>query len=68
MPVEIEAFLSAYSGKPICIPCLSAVTERTETDVRSTVHMILAERRAETQVAECLNCNRRAFVVRQRVR
>jgi hypothetical protein len=68
MPVEIEAFLSAYSGKPICILCLCAVTERTEADVRSTVHMLLAERRVETQVAECLNCNSTGFVVRRRVR
>jgi hypothetical protein len=63
MPYEIEAFLNAYKGKPICIPCLCAVTDRDEADVRSTIHMLLAERRAGTQVAECLNCNTTAFVV-----
>jgi hypothetical protein len=30
--------------------------------------MLLAERRVETQVAECLNCNTTAFVVSRRVR
>jgi hypothetical protein len=44
------------------------VTARDEADVRRTVEMLLAERRVETQVAECLNCNQTAFVVRQRVR
>jgi hypothetical protein len=68
MPAEIEAFLGAYQPKFICLPCLGAVTARAEADVRSTVQMLLAERRVETQVAECLNCNRTAFVVRQRVR
>jgi hypothetical protein len=68
MPTEIEAFLNAYKMKFICLPCLGAVTGRDEADVRSTVQMLAAERRAETQVAECLNCNETAFVVRQRVR
>jgi hypothetical protein len=68
MPAEIEAFLNAYKMKFICLPCLDAVTGRDEADVRSTVQMLAAERRAETQVAECLNCNETAFVVRQRVR
>jgi hypothetical protein len=68
MPAEIEAFLSAYKMKFICLPCLGAVTDRDEVDVRSTVQMLAAERRAETQVAECLNCNQTAFVVRQRTR
>jgi hypothetical protein len=54
--------------KFICLPCLSAVTGRDDADVRSTVRMLAAERRAETQVAECLSCNQTAFVVRQRVR
>jgi hypothetical protein len=68
MPAEIEAFLNAYKMKFICLPCLGAVTGRDEADVRSTVQMLAAERRSETQVAECLNCNETAFVVRQRVR
>jgi hypothetical protein len=68
MPAEIEAFLNAYKMKFICLPCPGAVTGRDEADVRSTVEMLAAERRAETQVAECLNCNETAFVVRQRVR
>ena len=68
MPVEIEAFLAAYQPKFICSACLGAVTARDEADVRSTVQMRLTERRVETQVAECLNCNQTAFVVRQRVR
>jgi hypothetical protein len=68
MPVEIDAFLAAYQPKFICIACLGAVTARDEADVRRTVEMLLAERRVETQVAECLNCNQTAFVVRQRVR
>jgi ABC-type transporter lipoprotein component MlaA len=68
MPFEIEAFLSAFNGKFICLPCLGAVTSRDETDVRSTVQMLLAERRAETQVGECLNCNATAFLVGRRRR
>jgi hypothetical protein len=68
MPVEIEAFLAAYQPKPICLACLGAVTDRAEADVHSTVQMLLAERRVETQVAECFNCNQTAFVVRRRVR
>jgi hypothetical protein len=68
MPYEIEAFLSAYNGKLICQPCLAAVTGRDETDVRSTVQMLIAERRAEPQVGECMNCNATAFAVRSRVR
>jgi hypothetical protein len=68
MPVEIEAFLNAYTPKFICIACLGAVTSREEADVRSTVQMLLAERRVETRVAECLNCNRTEFVVRVRAR
>jgi hypothetical protein len=68
MPVEIEAFLAAYKPKFICIACLGAVTARAEDDVRRTVQALLTERRVETQVGECLNCNQAAFVVRQRVR
>ena len=68
MPVEIEAFLGAYAPKLICLKCLAAVTSREEANVRSTVQMLLAERRAETQVGECLNCNATEFVVRHRVR
>jgi hypothetical protein len=64
--IEIESFLNAYSPKFICIPCLATVTTRTEADVRDVVMMLVAERRAETQNAECLNCNARAFVVRRR--
>jgi hypothetical protein len=67
VPNEIEAFLTAYKGKLICVPCLCAVTGRDEADVRSTVQMLLAERRAESQAGECLNCNATAFVVRRRV-
>jgi hypothetical protein len=63
---EIEAFLSAYRPKFICLPCLSAVTARDADDVRRAVDALLAERRAETQAAECLNCNTTAFVVRRR--
>jgi len=54
MPVEIEAFLSAYAPKFICINCLAAVTSRDEADVRATVQMLLAERRAETRVARAI--------------
>jgi hypothetical protein len=68
MPAEIEAFLGAYKGKLICVPCLAAVTTRDEIDVRNTVQMLLAERRAESQVGECLNCGVTAFVLRHRVR
>jgi hypothetical protein len=68
MPVEIEGFLSAYTPRFICLTCLGAVTGRDEADVRSTVQTLLAERRAETHVGECLNCNVAAFVVRSRVR
>jgi hypothetical protein len=68
MPAEIEAFLNAYKMKFICVTCLGAVTGRDEADVRSTVQMLAAERRVETEVAECLNCNQTAFVVRQRLR
>ena len=65
--IEIEAFLSAYSPRFICLACLAAVTSREDDDVRVTVNALLAERRAETAVAECLNCNAKAFVVRRRV-
>ena len=66
MPVEIDAFLAAYRPKFICLACLAAVTRREEDDVRRTVMMLVAERRAETQDGECLNCNAKAFVVRRR--
>jgi hypothetical protein len=64
--IEIQSFLTAYWPKFICLPCLARVTSRTEADVRNVVTMLMAERRAETQDAECLNCNARAFVVRRR--
>jgi hypothetical protein len=67
MPVEIETFLTAYRPKFICIACLSAVTQREERDVRNTVMTLLTERRAETEIGECLNCNTMTFVVRRRV-
>jgi hypothetical protein len=66
MPVEIDAFLTAYRPKFICLKCLATVTQRDEDDVRNTVMTLLAERRAETQTSECLNCNATAFVVRRR--
>jgi hypothetical protein len=66
--IEIESFLNAYRPKFICLPCLSAVTSRDQEDVRGAVNALLAERRAETDVAECLNCNAMAFVVRRLVR
>jgi hypothetical protein len=66
--IEIESFLNAYRPKFICLPCLSAVTSRDQEDVRVAVNALLAERRAETDVAECLNCNAMAFVVRRLVR
>jgi hypothetical protein len=50
----------------ICLPCLSQVTAREPSDVRSVVDALLAERRAESQAAKCLNCNAMAFVVRRR--
>ena len=68
MPVEIEAFLGAYEPKFNCLDCLGAVTASDEADVPGSVQILLAERRVETQVAECLNCNQTAFVVRQRRR
>jgi hypothetical protein len=66
MPIEIDAFLAAYKPKLICLPCLGAVTSRETSDVKRAVDALLAERRLETQVAECLNCNATAFVVRRR--
>jgi len=65
--IEIQAFLSRYAPKFICVTCLAAVTSRQEGEVRNVVNALLAERRAESQVAECFNCNATAFVVRQRV-
>jgi hypothetical protein len=64
--IEIQAFLDAYRPRFICLPCLAMVTSREDADVRVTVDALLAERRAETEVAECLNCNVQAFVVRRR--
>jgi hypothetical protein len=64
--IEIDAFLAAYRPKFICLACLSQVTAREPTDVKRAVDALLAERRAETQAAECLNCNATAFVVRRR--
>jgi len=64
--VEIESFLTAYWPKFICLPCLAKVTGRVEDDVRNVVMTLMAERRVETQAAECLNCNVTAFVVRRR--
>jgi hypothetical protein len=68
MPVEIEAFLGAYKPKFICLPCLCQVTAREPADVKTVVDALLATRRAESRVAECLNCNAMAFVVRRRER
>ena len=68
MPIEIEAFLEAYKPKYICLACLSQVTAREAADVKTTVETLLATRRAESRVAECLNCNAMAFVVRRRER
>ena len=64
--VEIESFLTAYWPKFICLPCLAKVTSRFEADVRNVVMTLMAERRVETQAAECLNCNVTSFVVRRR--
>ena len=66
MPIEIEAFLTAYHPKFICVPCLAVVTERTEGDVRGAVMALVAEGRAATSIGECLNCNSSAFVVLRR--
>jgi hypothetical protein len=66
MPIEIEAFLAAYKPKFICLSCLSRMTEREASDVKRAVDALCAERRAESSVAECLNCNVTAFVVRRR--
>jgi len=66
MSVQIDAFLSAHSPRFICINCLAAVTSREEADVRATVQMLFAERRAETRVEKCPNCSVTAFVVRHR--
>jgi len=63
--IQIDAFLAAYRPKFICLVCLAVVTGRDEADVRATVNALLAERRAQTAVAECLNCNATAFVVRR---
>jgi hypothetical protein len=65
MPEEIDAFLTAYRPRPICIPCLAQVTGRTLDDVRKVMTLLL-ERRAESQLAECMNCGATAFVVRRR--
>ena len=66
MPVEIDAFLDAYRPRFICLSCLVVVTARTPPDVKQAIDLLLAERRAESQVGECLNCNATAFVVRRR--
>jgi hypothetical protein len=66
MPVELEAFLAAYKPKFICLGCLSRVTEREAEHVKIAVDALLITRRAECQVAECLNCNAVSFVVRRR--
>jgi len=65
MPVEIEGFLAAYRPKYICLACLSQVTARRSADVKTVVVALLATRRAEARIAECLNCNAMAFVVRR---
>ena len=65
MPGEIDAFLAAYKPKFICLACLSLVTAREAEDVKIAVDALLITRRAESQVAECLNCNATAFVVRR---
>jgi hypothetical protein len=66
MPLEIDAFLMAYRPRFICLPCLGKVTSPDALDVKQAVDALLAERRAESQVGECLNCNPQAFVVRRR--
>ena len=66
MPVELEAFLMAYKPKFICLACLGRVTGREAEDVKIAVDALLITLRAESQVAECLNCNAMAFVVRRR--
>jgi hypothetical protein len=65
MAVELHAFLAAYRPKFICLPCLIVVTMREPADVRQAVDSLLAERRAESRIGECLNCNTTAFVVRR---
>jgi hypothetical protein len=64
VPVEIEAFLKAYGRKCICIPCLCAVTQRAERDVRDVVMILITERRVQTSIDECLNCSVTGHVVR----
>jgi len=66
MAAEIEAFLVAYKPKFICLACLGLVTAREPADVKAVVDALLGTRRAESHVAECLNCNATAFVVRRR--
>ena len=66
MPEEIGAFLAAYQPKPICLLCLAQVTGRTLHDVRGTVMTLMLEHRVETHLAECMNCDVKAFVVRRR--
>jgi hypothetical protein len=66
LSAEIQAFLDAYKPKFICLPCLGRVTAREAEDVRMAVNALLITLRAESQVAECLNCNAMAFVVRRR--
>jgi hypothetical protein len=66
MPVQIETFLTAYYPKSICLSCLATVTDRTQDEARNTVMTLLAERRAESEIAECLNCNATKFVARRR--
>lgn len=65
--IEIDSFLTAYRPKFICVPCLATVTSRAEREVRDVVMMLLVERRAESQIGECLNCSATAFVVRRRL-
>lgn len=60
---QIDAFLSAYRPKCICLPCLAVVTYRMDDDVDETVSKLVAERRAVTKHAECFNCNDKTRVV-----
>jgi len=66
MPIQIDAVLTRQQPRAICIPCLAATTERDEHEVRQAVITLVMERRAETQMAECMNCGTTAFVVRRR--
>jgi hypothetical protein len=66
MAVELEAFLSAFPPRFICLSCLRQATSRKLADVQRALNRLLAERRIEARVEECLNCNSIGLALRRR--